>query len=374
MVELMELTDEQKKVAEGIINDLKKGNKSEIRVGGWAGTGKSVIVKYLSDSLKNLSIACFTGKAASNLRSRGVEAGTIHGLIYEVYKERNRPPQFRLKPSLGCDAIAIDEASMVGRELYADLISFGIPIVFVGDDGQLEPIGEGLNLMAELDYRLTTIHRNAGEIAFFADHIRRGGFPLDFKNSEKVEFIEKAPVELMATVDQMICAFNRTRVAKNNDVRNYLGLTGNVTKGDRVICLKNNKKINLFNGLQGRVLSVNHSRSTMTLEMEDSIIRNKIWFNPNQFGKEKNEFEYGDNMPNPFDYAYCITCHRFQGSQADTVLVFEQSCDLWCNIRWNYTAASRAINKLYWLGIPKKNKKIFVPDWLKKDNLQKSKN
>ncbi|MFN9959486.1 MAG: hypothetical protein ACK55I_40875, partial [bacterium] len=66
---------------------------------------------------------------------------------------------------------------MVGKTIYEDLRSFGKPLIFVGDHGQLEPIGDDFNLMREPDYRLETIHRNAGEIAHFAEYVRQGYRP-----------------------------------------------------------------------------------------------------------------------------------------------------------------------------------------------------
>ena len=47
------------------------------------------------------------------------------------------------------------------RLRFHDLLSFGLPVLFVGDHGQLEPIGTSAGLMADPHVRLETIHRQA---------------------------------------------------------------------------------------------------------------------------------------------------------------------------------------------------------------------
>ena len=83
-----------------------------------------------------------------------------------------------------------------------------------------------------------------------------------------------------------------------------------------------------------------------------------VKYDPDQFGKESYKFESGDD--NPFDYAYCITCHKAQGDQFGNVVVVEQECDKWDHVRWAYTAASRAVNGLIWI-----NKARYIPTYLK---------
>ena len=50
--------------------------------------------------------------------------------------------------------------------------------------------------------------------------------------------------------------------------------------------------------------------------------------------------------PLTFDYGYCITCHKYQGSEYDKVLVFEEHLKDSQHARWLYTAATRAKKKL----------------------------
>ena len=105
------------------------------------------------------------------LRQKGVEhAQTIHSLIYvpeevPVPERKTRPDGsvfdatttklvFTLRDQIDCEGVLIDEASMVSSELYDDLRTYCVPLVFVGDHGQLEPVGDDPGLMREPDYRL----------------------------------------------------------------------------------------------------------------------------------------------------------------------------------------------------------------------------
>ena len=51
-------------------------------------------------------------------------------------------------------------------------------------------------------------------------------------------------------------------------------------------------------------------------------------------------------LPKQFDYGYCITCHKAQGSEYNKVLVFEEYLRGSDHARWLYTAATRAKEKL----------------------------
>lgn len=340
----MRLSDEQKHV----IKEIMGFKKDEVRLGGLAGTGKSTVIKHLAELLPDFKVCAYTGKAASVLKKKGLEAQTIHSLIYKAYTDENNKVRFSLSPGLECEGIIVDEASMVSEAIYRDLKWFGKPMIFVGDHGQLEPIGDKFNLMAEPDYRLETIHRNAGEIAHFAQHIRMGYRPSgwQFKGSgEKIKFVPRgAHRPLVSRVDQTICAFNKTRAEMNILAREQFDMDpSGPCVGDRVMCLKNEKQLGLFNGMQGEVAAV-YEDDFLAFESEGFV--EEVPFERNTFNQVKYEFE--QDGPIPFDYAYAITAHRAQGSEYDSVMVLEQRCDLWDHRRWAYTAASRAKELLYW--------------------------
>jgi exodeoxyribonuclease-5 len=342
----MRLNEEQKFV----IREVMKLRKPVQVVSGYAGTGKSTLIRHLSQLLPNFAVCAFTGKAANVLRMKGIPAKTIHSLIYDANKDGDGKFYFSLTGSLDFDGIIVDESSMVSEYLYRDLKSFGKPIVFVGDHGQLEPIGDKFNIMSEPDFILETIHRNAGEIAHFAEYIRKGFKPSSWaiRNGpgKKIKFVPKFSYGPVASsVDQVICAYNKTRAEVNHSVRSNLGRGLGPEEGDRVMCLRNDSAKGLFNGMQG-VIDHIYPNDFMLFRSDESGF--EISFDRSVFNQVKYEFDGDRDSPMPFDYCYAVTCHKCQGSEYESVLVLEQKCDLWDHRRWAYTAASRAREKLFW--------------------------
>lgn len=340
----VDLTDEQEAAVIGII-ELKKKTQS---LGGLAGTGKSTVVSHLMQRLNGFACCAFTGKAADVLRSKGVDATTIHSLIYYPTGEKDKDgmPVFIKKSKLDCSGIIVDEASMVSSSLYRDLQSFGLPIIFVGDHGQLEPVGEDQNLLRNPDYRLETVHRNAGDIAFFAHHLRDGHSAADFPSSSIIKIIQKKDcVPHLLDSDQIICAKNNTRVAINRYVRELQGNKDTTPqKDDRVISLMNSKKLGIYNGSQGVIRSVSPMKMSVAFDSGKLV---KVKYDQATFNSER---PVKDIIGvHPLDYAYAVTAHKSQGSEWRKVMVIEQICSLWDHKRWAYTAASRAREELVWV-------------------------
>ncbi len=359
---MVSLTKEQQGAVRGIIKDIKQNNKQILKLSGFAGTGKSTCLCVLSDILDGFGVCAYTGVAANTLRKKGLQASTIHSLIYKPNIQPSGDVEFILKDKieLGCEGFTCDESSMINKDVYDDLLSFGLPIIFIGDHGQLEPVGQDVNVMADPDYKLETIHRNAGEIAFFAEHLRKGRHARNFKAEEKVIFVEPSEVtdDMVLKTDQMICAYNKTRVGKNQQVRELKGYDKLLEKGELIMCLRNSRKLGLFNGMQGVVTKI-HRKAAKLDFWSDGVTYKDIVYDPNQFGQEKPQFEFGLDSPNPFDYGYCVTCHKSQSKEWEDVMVFEQVCDKWDHKRWAYTAASRAKATLRWV-----TEKRFCPAWL----------
>lgn len=356
----MKLSSEQKTIIKEIVTG-KNGIKHNqiVTLGGYAGTGKTVTIQHLKHILPTFAVCAYTGKAADVLRKKGlIDASTIHSLIYvpllnfdgSIAFDKNGSPIFVLATDLPYDGIIVDEASMVGKEIYDDLISFGLPIIFVGDHGQLEPVNSDFNIMKTPQFKLEEIHRNAGEIAYFAQHIRQGFRAATFNATSAIEFITKyKSYELFTKVDQIICAFNKTRVEINKDTRKQLW---NIVDdwpivGDRIMCLRNNKKVGVFNGMQGKANKIGF-KGKNSMEFESNKQLYEIYFDPSQFNKEKYEISSNRDDPHPFDFCYASTCHKCQGDEWDIGLVVEQKSKNWDHKRWAYTAASRFKKKIYW--------------------------
>src|SRR5262249_3596897 len=251
-----------------------------------------------------------------------------------------------------CAGFIVDEASMVGRDLYDALVAYNRPIIFVGDHGQLEPVGDSsFSLMNNPDVTLETVHRNAGEIARFADFIRKSNAPANWQrhadySGERVRFLEFSRLGEYdgPDPDQTICAFNRTRVMFNQTTREHLGYpAGKPVKGDRVMCLQNDHSKGVYNGQQGTIKTIVADGMVFAADGEDHRVR----YVPEAFDSvgRPDRDRHGRI---PFDYAYVVTCHKAQGDEWDDVLVFEQRCKLWDHARWAYTAASRARRRLIW--------------------------
>jgi len=363
---MSQLTTEQKDVIKGIIGDIDQ--EQIITLGGYAGVGKSTVIRVILKAFEqkglNFLPCAYTGKAANVLRKKGIKnASTIHSLIYRPFKDEKDETVWHLvdKASIvnDIDGFIVDEASMVSKEIHMDLCSFGLPILYVGDHGQLEPIGTDFNLMKSPTYKLETVHRNAGEIAHFAEHLRQGKPAIYFDCFEKVQIVQPKAVEdkHLISNDQVICAFNKTRVELNERARKEKDINYSyVAVGEKIICLRNNKTRGLFNGMQGVVTKVKKNEKFDFIS--DGQLYQDIKYDPDQFGQETNRSVFTKSS-DPFDYAYCITCHKSQGDQFGSVIVYEQKCNKWDHSRWAYTAASRAVNSLIWVAT-----ESFVPSYL----------
>lgn len=347
------LTSEQRNVISNVVSDVKS-NKNIVKIGGYGGTGKSTIAKFISDIFKNFAVCAYTGKASSVLNKKGMESTTIHSRIYipEIINGVLIGFDLADKSELNCSGFLIDESSMVPREIHYDLLSYNLPIIYIGDHGQLEPVGTDFNLMAVPDYCLEKIHRNAGEIPRFAEHLRKGRPSVTFRpKDDRIIFKKQSDItdDDLINTDQIICAYNATRVHLNKRVRSILGYN-ELRVGDRVMCLRNNKRLCLFNGMQGVVKNVYRDGRKYLMDFEfDNTLYEQIEYDIRFFNQEKPDFgEFRPDGPTPFDYAYCCTCHKSQGDEFENVLVFEQKCKKWEHKRWAYTAASRTKNQLQW--------------------------
>src|SRR5437868_2837548 len=121
------------------------GTPQVFRLFGYAGTGKTTLARHLAAHIDGeVKFAAFTGKAALVMRGKGCYgASTIHSLIYRARESGEESPTFELwddAPASKAALIVIDECSMVDAELGRDLMSFGVPVLVLGDPAQLPPI------------------------------------------------------------------------------------------------------------------------------------------------------------------------------------------------------------------------------------------
>src|SRR5437764_7327166 len=148
---------------------VRQGSPQVFCLFGYAGTGKTTLAKQVAEDVEGeVAFGAFTGKAASVLRAKGCpEASTIHSMIYRTRESDEGGPLFALNrsgPAAKADLIIIDECSMVDEELGRDLLSFGKPVLVLGDPAQLPPVkGGGFFTEARPDIMLTQVHRQAAD-------------------------------------------------------------------------------------------------------------------------------------------------------------------------------------------------------------------
>ena len=273
---------------------------------GYAGTGKTFLIDYLVRNILKLddddvAFVAPTGKAASELTKKGLNAMTLHKLIYRVQEEeideknedgeavlddsgkpiKKKKLSFVKKDQLDqeYDLIVIDEVSMVDEFILKDALSYGIPILAVGDKGQLPAIQKSHGLLDKPDYILTEIVRQAldNPIIKIATMIRKGEYIPFGSYGTKVVVADKKrlPKEfidnLLDSFDQVLCGTNRTRKKLNTRIRKIKGIDTEKNPlpivQDKIICLANNwelefgGKYNLVNGMLGYVDNVEYKPS-----------------------------------------------------------------------------------------------------------------
>ena len=371
----MQFSPQQDEALKAVARWLKDGRSQLFRLFGYAGTGKTTLARHFAEGVDgDVQFAAFTGKAAQVMRSRGaVNARTIHSLIYRPKGEEEAvdettgkttiAPTFALNrqsPVARAKLIIVDECSMVDEQLGRDLMSFFVPILVLGDPGQLPPVsGAGYFTEAEPDYLLTEIHRQARDnpIIRLAADVREGReFMKGDYGAAQVIGRDEVSQELVLDADQVLVGTNRTRRRYNQRLRELKGFSAAFPQaGDKLVCLRNDPAKGLLNGSLWSVMSA--SKETvkpginLLVSPEDdepgrSIAKIKLL---------KAQFEDGtEELPwstrkryDDFDYGYALTVHKAQGSQWSNVVLFDESYAFKeMRARWLYTAVTRAAERL----------------------------
>lgn len=353
-------------------------------IAGYAGTGKSTLVKFIVDALDipkhDVCYVAFTGKASLVLKEKGNEnAMTAHRLLYESFPKKDGTFFHKPKrPIYPYKLIVVDEVSMLPKEIWELLLSHHIHVIALGDPGQLPPIGDDNGILEKPHVFLDEIMRQAQE----SEIIRltmdiRAGKPLQLYQGNEVQIIDKKDVVsgMYTWADQIIVAKNDTRIKTNKLMRKYLhNLDEPVPiEGERVICLRNDwDHLNdvgdaMVNGTIGYLQNIRCDYNNMWLQprMIADIIPDTCgpqdqytWYNVNIDYKFLTTGEPTINkenwkrfpkllVPKQFDFGYCITAWKSQGSEYNKVLVFEENFPFGEeHIKYLYTAATRAKEKL----------------------------
>ena len=342
---------------------LKRGDAPVFRLFGYAGVGKTTLARHVAEHAPaKAAFAAFTGKAALVLRSKGcVGASTIHSLIYNASEDNNGRPSFTLNkdgPASRAGLIVIDECSMVDEELGRDLLSFGKPILVLGDPAQLPPVkGAGFFTESAPDVMLTEIHRQAADnpIIRLSQAVREGGeIAYGAYGETRVLRRDEIDAGAVTAADQVLVGLNRTRRAYNSRIRELSGRAG-LTPGvdDKLVCLRNDHAKGLLNGGLWRVAEANGMANDFVrlgLRPEEDPGRDPLRVAVHRAFFEGREADLPFAIrreSDEFDFGYALTVHKAQGSQWDAVVLFDESRAFREHrARWLYTGVTRAAKRL----------------------------
>jgi len=389
----MILTKKQEEGLKTAVARHRAGEKYTV-IAGYAGTGKSTLVRYIIDALDieedRVCHCAFTGKAAEVLKKKGNKnVATLHRLLYE-HIPRPAGGFFRKpKPFIDYDVIVVDEVSMAPKSLMELLFKHQVYVICLGDPFQLPPIDkdEDNHLLDDPHIFLDEIMRQEedSEIIQLTMKIRNQE-PIDYFNGNEVKIIPYSDLNtgVLQWGDQILTATNAKRQAINNQMRALQGRTGEPVDGDKIICLRNYWDDSSLNGdalINGTIGILQNSFQTwreiprfvqsdirkfdvlvgdlvvpetndvyqMTEMDRQMIITGEKccdWRLSYKLGKLRPK--YGEIVPKEFTYAYAITTHKSQGSEWPKVVVLEEKFpfDKIEHARWLYTACTRSSEKL----------------------------
>lgn len=365
-------------------------SKQFLTLGGYAGTGKTTLIAILRKVIFQqnpkikVAFAAFTGKATRVLKNylkendvlyKSDSVGTIHSLIYSLIENENHEIMgWKRKEEIKADLIIIDEASMVDEKIWLDLLSYDVPILAVGDHGQLPPVSGQFNLMENPEIKLEEIHRQVADnpIIKLSIEARKTGQIKIGNYGQGVRKLSKNDPESQEIIENylqqynqdtlILCGYNNTRIKLNNYLRTLLGYESPLPQaGDRVICLRNRQQHAIFNGMLGTLQTINSKDNNfyevkILFDDDGQIFEGlavKKQFGSStamNFGKETRALTLHGEL---FDFAYALTVHKAQGSQASRVILFEERFKQMSDLdwrRWLYTAVTRAEDELIILG------------------------
>lgn len=334
-------------LAESAIN----AGKLLTRIGGYAGTGKTTILKEIYNRCPGGAIVAFAGKACDVLRRKGLPGQTIHSLIYKFNSEVGIFELVDFNALKSISWLGVDEGSMVGSSLWSDVVSFKKPMLVIGDPGQLEPVNDDdPHLMKDPDFVLEEIHRQAlnNPIIKLSMEIRAGD-EIRWGKFERPLSSLLDPEELKYP-DMFVCGYNRTRLALNIAIRKLRKYSDKywLFEGERIVCKSNDRKLGVFNGQQFTVVKVLDGKyNLVTVDGKDyhNVVISDLGFNR----LEKlswNIVKRYQGKAMIADYGYAGTCHSSQGSEWDKVSYVDEQCHLWCPVRHRYTGVTRAASEL----------------------------
>ncbi len=333
---------------------------------GGPGTGKTTTVKGILSLMKSrglkVELTAPTGRAAQRMEElTGCEAKTIHRLLEVEFREGAESPSFvhNIRNPLDCDAIIVDELSMVDVTVFAallDAMPLHCRLIMVGDKDQLPPVGAG-NVLKDLIesnvigvVTLNKVFRQAmkSRIVTNAHRVVKGEMPVIDNSPESDFFLLKedvkynVPRRVLSLVTERIPAsygfepmrdiqvLSPTRIGEagtqnlntvlqqslnppSPDKRELRSKGYILREGDRVMQIKNNYDVPWFkNGESGQGVFNGDIGVLKCIDMAENIIQVKF---------DDKEAMYTFDSVKELELAYAMTVHKSQGSEFDAVVM-----------------------------------------------------
>lgn len=346
-------------------------------INGPAGSGKSSLVRFIIDAL-NISedkvvYIAYTGKASLVLRNKGcTNAITAHKLLYHAKEKPDGTYEFIPKSCLDYNykIIVLDECSMLPEEMWQLLLSHKIHVLALGDSEQLPPVSGNSTILDNPHVVLNEVVRQAldSPIIRLSVDIREGKC-LEYGGPKECRVIpsNKVSDKLLIGAEQILCGKNITRHCLNERLRRIKfgeQYVNQPLNGDKIICLKNDwstlgsNEEPIVNGMIGNIDNIRlkeHGRLYKPEMTADFISDNngmykdlhmdyKIFTDKETTVNKDNWIMFPKNArAHEFDYAYAVTVHKFQGSEAERVVVYDEWLgDVEFHRKWLYTAITRS--------------------------------
>jgi exodeoxyribonuclease-5 len=201
------------------------------------------------------------------------------------------------------------------------------------------------------EFMLTEIHRQAldNPIIRMSMDVRQGRLlktSTDYGKS-RVVLRKQLSEQDYNNADRILVGRNAKRKTINKKERTRKNFSPeHPVKGDKIVCLRNNHDLGLYNGTLWHVEDIDETAGElrMSIKADDNheqtriVLSHTSFFNPLDAEPTHGNYE-------PFDYGYALTVHKAQGSQWHNVLLFDEARYFREHAhRWLYTGITRASN------------------------------
>ncbi len=339
-----------------VVGSVVSGGDGVSVIEALAGTGKTYTAGALREVYEHAGYtvlgAAPTGRASRELSEQaGIASRTLDQLLIDIEQLGEELPE-------RC-VLILDEAGMAATRLTARLLRaaerMGAKVVAIGDPGQLASVQAG-GWLAAVGKRLGVLRltevmrqRDPQERRALAElHDRKPKSYLDWASKagriETFDNLTNARAQALSEWERTSATVGLPQavmIARENETRNQLnrmarevqhgrGALGEertygpivLAEGDRVICRRNDKKLDVDNGMRG---TVRHTDTDRVVIETDGGQRREL---PAKYVAEHVE------------HAYALTGHGMQGATVESAIVLASPRDLTAG--WSYTALSRA--------------------------------